>query len=291
MTVSMTPTANHFDDSIDGIRAKVADQFSRQVIEGAAHALHSKGNPLRLTFFSTAMRMLFEHLMDTLAPSDRVRDCVWFQAQTENGRPTRRQRIMYAIQGGLTDEFVKEELDVDPEPLRKALLAAIDALSKHIHGRETSIINERAEQDAFAEATLAEMEAFLDAMRACRDAVLSPISDELDDAAVDALLSETILAVDELASHYSVEEIYVDTITVDAIGPDRVTFRATGSIAVVLQWGSNSDLRRGDGAEMEESFPFWCDIVLPIESPWDLLNAETEYCIDTREWFGNRYDE
>ena len=92
--------------------------------------------------------------------------------KTEDGRPTRRQRITYAIQGGFTDAFVNDELKVDPEPLKKTLLAAIETLSKHIHGRETTIITEHDVQDRFAEATLDEMEAFLDTMHACREAVL-----------------------------------------------------------------------------------------------------------------------
>ena len=92
--------------------------------------------------------------------------------KTEDGRPTRRQRITYAIQGGFTDAFVNNELKVDPEPLKKTLLAAIETLSKHIHVRETTIITEHDVQDRFAEATLDEMEAFLDTMHACREAVL-----------------------------------------------------------------------------------------------------------------------
>ena len=286
----MTATSSSLDDRLKRLGTKAADPFSQQVIEGAGHALSCDGNPLRISFFATSMRILFEHLMDTLAPRCKVQRCAWFETETEDDRPTRRQRVTYAIQGGFTDAFVNDELKVDPEPLKKTLLAAIDALSKHIHGRETTIITEHDEQDRFAEATLDEMEAFLDAMHACREAVLLPVVEELDDAAVDTLLSETIQEVDRLASRYSLEEIYVDNVVVNDIDPHTVEFRATGSISVILQWGSNSDLRRGDGAELPESFSFWCNITLPIDNPWDLRYAETEYGVDNRDWYGERYD-
>ncbi|WP_342740023.1 hypothetical protein [Bradyrhizobium sp. B117] len=45
---------------------------------GAQHALADAANPLRLNFFSTAMRILFEHMMGTLAPVDQVVQTEWF---------------------------------------------------------------------------------------------------------------------------------------------------------------------------------------------------------------------
>ena len=53
------------------------------------------------------------------------------------------------------------------------------------------------------------------------------------------------MVVDELATHYSVDELYVDSVIVSAIGADKITYRVAGSVEVTLQWGSNSDLRRG----------------------------------------------
>jgi hypothetical protein len=56
-------------------------------------------------------------------------------------------------------------------------------------------------------------------------------------------------------------------------------------VYVTLQWRSNSDLRRGDGAELDESFPFYVDMEVPLDDPWDLTVAETTYGVDTREWY------
>lgn len=128
------------------------------------------------------------------------------------------------------------------------------------------------------------MEAFVDSLHACRNAVLAPIAEALDRAAVDALLSETLLAVDEIATHHSVDEIYVDEVTVAAIGVDTITYVVTGSVEVTLQWGSNSDLRRGDGAESGQSFPFECEFRLPLDDPWNLDSAELSYVVDTSKW-------
>lgn len=72
------------------------DQFAHCAIEGALHALSDRENPLRLNFFSTAMRILFEHMMDTSSPEDQVVKAPWFSAERDGGKPTRWQRVVFA---------------------------------------------------------------------------------------------------------------------------------------------------------------------------------------------------
>jgi Predicted pPIWI-associating nuclease len=272
-------------EAVAALKPKTVDQFSGRVIDGAERALADEGNPLRLNFFSTAMRILFEHMMDMLAPREDVIQCGWFKRKKgEEDKPRRSERILFAIRGGLSEEFVRQNLHIDASPLCKRLLTAIDELSKHIHGRENTVILDASEQDTVAAATVAAMGAFLDTMGECRAAVLEPIAQALDEAAVDALITETIGDIDELASHHSLEEVDVEDLTVERIGPATITYRAKGSVSVVLQWGSNSDVSRGDGIELPQTFPFYCDIEVPLEELWDLSFAEINYGVDTGDW-------
>ena len=80
------------------------------------------------------MRILFEHIMSTLAPVEQVVCSQWFVPEREGNAPARGQRIAFAIQGGLSDEFVKDTLQIDIAPIRKTLIRAVDNLSKHVHG-------------------------------------------------------------------------------------------------------------------------------------------------------------
>jgi hypothetical protein len=268
-------------------RELINDEFCRIAVDGAERGLIDAANPLRCNFFSTAMRMLFEHVMDSLAPAFEVERCSWFKPETQTGRPSRAQREMFAVQDGFPEQFVKRTLKVDVQPFRTRLLLAVDALSKHVHGRKATMLRDAAAQDKFVQATVAAMMEFLVAMRECREAILEPVEEALDDEAVNALVTETISDIDELATHHSVEDIEVEHVAVYKISHDTITYRANGSIYVTLQWGSNSDVRRGDGAELDESFPFHVDMVLPLDQPWDMSNAETNYGVDTREWYGD----
>jgi hypothetical protein len=66
------PNGSGLDGAIAALKPKVIDRFSRCTIEGAQHALADLQNPLRLNFFSTVMRILFEHILDALSPEDQV---------------------------------------------------------------------------------------------------------------------------------------------------------------------------------------------------------------------------
>src|SRR6266403_3352197 len=112
-------------EAVAALKPKAIDRFSSWVIDGAERALADEANPLRLNFFSAAMRILFEHMMDTLAPGDQVIQCQWFKREGESRKPKRTERIMFAIQGGLSEEFVRQELRLDTLPLRRRLLATI----------------------------------------------------------------------------------------------------------------------------------------------------------------------
>lgn len=272
------------NERVKALGLKLGDKFSAVAVDGALRALKDLDNPLRVNFFSTAMRILYEHTMDRLSPRDEVVKTSWFKPETEDGKPTRGQRIKFAIHGGLSEEFVKDELKVDPEPLRKRVVNSISHLSKHIHSREDTIILEPEAQAEFAVAAVSAMEDFLTTISECQEAVLRPVAEALDDAAVNTLLSETITEVVELAPHHSVDDLYIDEITVDKIGAELITYSVTGSLEVTLQWGSNADVRNDDGAEAEQSFPFHCKFHLPVDDPWDLRPAEPQYSVDTSSW-------
>ncbi|GEL42916.1 MULTISPECIES: pPIWI-associating nuclease domain-containing protein [Methylobacteriaceae] len=279
------------EEVLRGLKPLAPDEFSRQLLDSAASVIEDQGNFLRLNYFSVAVRVFFEHIMGTLSPDDQVSSCPWFQLEDGQDKPTRAQRIKYWLQGGLTDDYLVAELSLDPAPLRKRLMKAFSRLSKHVHVRENTVVYEPAIQATeIDQATLA-VEELLLAYRDCRNALLEPLAEALDEEAVDTLMSETIGDIDELATHHSLEEVYTaDTCVLD-IGPRFVRYQASGTVSVLLQYGSNSDVRRGDGAEMSTSFPFAVEFEVPLEEPRDLRNAHIVSGVDTASWFDVPDDE
>ncbi len=230
-------------------------------------------------------------MLHNLAPDDDVEQCSWFKPESVNGRPTRAQRQRFMIQGGLTDEYVVNELKLDVASLHKQLGRAVKTLNRATHIREGTIISDEAEVESLTNEIFAGFEALLDAVDHSRSQLMVAIDEAAVDEATDEVLSETIQTIDELATHHSIEEVYVDSVRTIRIDAHYVWYRATGTIAVKLQWGSNSDLRRGDGAVLPHSFPFECDIPASVKDPTTFETSMTELRVDDGGWRDSMYDE
>ncbi|WP_037084649.1 hypothetical protein [Neorhizobium vignae] len=267
------------------------DGFSKDALTAASMVLADGKNPLRLVFFSVSIRVLLEHIMGTLAPSDDVESCSWYRKEPERDGPVRAQRIQYWLQGGLTDEFLSTELGFDPRPIRSRVLRSFNRLSKHVHARQGTLISDLNLQDQEVAPVVDDLVDLYTAYFEYRSALIEPLVESLDEEAVDDLMSETIQSLDEIATHHGIEEIYTESTEVVEITSASVRYRASGSITVSLQWGSNSDVRRGDGAEMDKSFPFSCDFVVPTEDPRNLTLAEIVSGVDTDSWWSGWNDE
>jgi hypothetical protein len=146
-------------------------------------------------------------------------------------------------------------------------------------GRTQRRLGDTRAVETLGRASLGALAALVDAVEHCRFDMMAAITEAaVDEAATSEILRETIQTIDELASHHSIEEIYIDDIEAVKIDAHFVWHRATGPIGAELQWGSNSDLRRGDGATLNHSFPFICDIPASVN---DLKILETSI-IDLR---------
>lgn len=271
-----------------GIRARLDDDFCKQVLTGALKITTDQQNPIRINLFSAAMREIFSYVLHLRAPDEEVTACAWFTAKEGVKRPTRKQRAKYATQGGLSDEYVAE-LGIDVVEFHDQAISAIDELSKYTHVRPGTIVTGPAEIDAFVEGALWALNDLLLSFETCRRTVLNALSDTIDDEAVTALISETIQDVDEIATHHSVDEVIVEGTEVISITHDELCIRATGTLSVGLQWGSDSDVANDMGATLDESFPFVVTMRSSVEDTSTFYDIE--YSVDTSDWFGKDDDD
>ena len=90
--------------------------FQRSIFDAAVKSFNQTGNPLRLNNFATNLRELSRIMLADLAPDKNIKACGWFVQQYGNdGKPfiERAQRIKYAVQAGLPDDFVQDTLEID----------------------------------------------------------------------------------------------------------------------------------------------------------------------------------
>jgi Predicted pPIWI-associating nuclease len=230
------------------------------------------------------------HILKRLAPDADVVRCAWYTNQTDrNGGITRRQRAYYAVQGGLSDEFVKDFLELDTDAIHATLVKATDALNKFTHIEPETFQIPDAEVDWRVDQTLCALRKLLATISDCRQRIVERLEGEIDAAAAEQVLSDPLIGVDALASHFSVEEVSVSSVKVTGIDHERIHIEAHGSVDCILQFGSNSDLRRDEGAEIPQSFKFRSELFCPVDEPDELNVVEDSVGVDTTAWENARY--
>jgi len=119
----------------DQILPYLKTSFEKELFEAAWVNLNDSNNKLRLNNFAYAMRELTRHFLARLAPDGEVLKAPWFKA-TDPEHPnmvTREQRIRYAIQGYLTDEYREKTLQISLVEISRNLIKSIDGLNKYTH--------------------------------------------------------------------------------------------------------------------------------------------------------------
>lgn len=262
-------------------------QFELELYEAALTNLEHPGK-LRFNNFAYAMRELAGHTLVRLAPDSEVMQCVWWKKKPEGEvhQVTRIERAVYATQGGLSNFYVTKRLGLDFAQRHTELRDAIKRLSDYTHVTPEVMGMSDEEIDRLVFETTEAVAGLMVCIQECRSAVADKLGDAITDAAIEQVLGESLDAVDELASHYYLEDIDVASHEVTKITADAVHFEARGSIGVTLQWGSNSDVRNGDGLEMPDSFSFTCELTCatPNPEPETLELEENSLLVDTGDW-------
>ncbi|SET43153.1 hypothetical protein SAMN05216326_12640 [Nitrosomonas marina] len=272
------------------IEKALTEGFERDLFAVSQKNLSDKSNPLRLNNYSYAMRELTRHILHRLAPNASVLKCDWYKNETDKDNGiTRKQRAYYAVQGGLHDSYMQNTLGLEVEDIHKDLVKAINNLSKFTHIEPKVFGLPDVDVDALVNETTGAVSGFLATISDCRRLIIDSLWEQIDSAVIDETLRETILAIDELATHHFIDEVYTDKVEIYEINHEFIMFRVNGSVGCELQWGSNSDLRRGDGAVLPQSYPFTCELISPVHEPEAVESIEESLCVDTSSWTDVRY--
>lgn len=272
------------------IEKELCEGFERNLFRAAQSNLADQSNPLRLNNYSYAIRELTRHVLHRLAPDDYVISCPWYKNETDKEKGiTRKQRAYYAVQGGLENSYVENTLGLEVEDIHGRLVKAINNLSKLTHIEPNVFDLPESDIEALVNETTESVYGFLTTIRDCRKMIIDSLWEHIDSAVIDEALRETIIAIDELATHHFIDEVYTDKVEIYEINHESIKFRAYGTIGCELQWGSNSDLRRGDGAVLPQSFPFACELISPVGAPEEVETIEDSLGVDTSSWTDVRY--
>lgn len=273
-------------------RPRLANEFQRRLLDATMQSVQEASNPLRLNNFSASFRELFRHILVELAPDHEVKATSWFEPDEKNaGKVTRAQKINFVVHGGLDPAYVEDELGIDVTAECQALLKTIDQLNKFTHVNEGSFDSSPEDVERQAIAVCEALKSFLNCADESRKLLCYRVEERVHDDVVSEAIGDTIQSIDEIATHHSIENVNVHEIEVTSMDHAEIQFTAYGSVGVELQWGSNSDVRRGEGGVLRDSYPLTCKFISKVDSPEELEMVEDSLCVDTSSWWDGYYDE
>ncbi|MDL4584235.1 hypothetical protein QRZ28_20465 [Raoultella ornithinolytica] len=272
------------------IQGYLTEGFELELFYAAVYNLSDVNNALRFSNYAYAFRELFHHVLKRLAPDDSVEGCTWFAGRNEQNKVPRKDSYKYIIQGGLADEYVINELGVDNNEIFLGLRDAFTSLNRLTHISEAvfPVNSDRGlEIVTQVEGYIAGLFRHLDD---CHSRIIHLLSQKVGHATIESSVSDTIESIDLLSTHSSLDAVYIEHIKIIEINHAEIIFKASGSVDIGLQWGSNSDIRNDLGAVGEKSFPFSCEVRSPVDDPENTSCDEEAFIVDTRSWFEDYYE-
>lgn len=270
----------------DELLNRLQIDFHKDLLEAALMSLKEIHNPTRFNNFCSTFREVVRHVLHELAPISEIKKCQWYvpNEQSKDGL-TRADRINYIVHGGISPEYVLDVLGLNIAHERKVLLKIINDLSKYTHVNPSTFNLPQEHSERIANDACQALLKLLCLSDDARDALVIAIGEFVDDAVVSEVMQETVSAVDEIATHHSIEEVGVEGLEVISVNATEVVFIAHGYLEAGLQWGSNSDVRNGNGAVMSENFPLTLKLTAPVNDIQALEAVVDTLSVDTSSWY------
>lgn len=261
--------------------------FQKELLNACFDNLKDQNNRLRFNNFAYSIRELSRHFLNTLAPKEDVVLCSWFTDESGKGKITRGQKIKYAIAGGLSDNDIDDLIGLDIlDEAKKDVLDSIELLNKFTHINEDTYDISDSEIARNSTLVIKAFENFANRIIECRESVIEKLESQISQEVVEKAMWEISDEIDILATHHNIEEIIIDNYKVSCISSDKILIEVLGDLEVRLQWGSDGDLRRGDGHELYDNFPFNSTLSITIANGLEKAEFKVEeYKVDTDKWY------
>lgn len=262
-------------------------EFKRSVFDAALKSFEQSDNPLRVNNLATGLRELIRLVLRDLAPDAGIKGCSWYIPETDkhgNQVITRPQRIHYAVHAGLPIDFVQDTLHVDIKKTTKDFNTLNGRFSKFTHIEEATFGIEDSKAEQFAEEALEIFNSLYETIDDCRTSTYRAMEEYAKDAVEDELFSSVISELDQLATHYTVSQVNMEDLelTMDSA---KIRLDIAGTVDCDFQYGSSSDVERGDGAESSGAYPFTCKYEADITAPADLILVFDSLKIDNSSFY------
>ncbi|MDI6047011.1 hypothetical protein [Flavobacterium yafengii] len=281
-------------DNFDKIKKILISPFEIDLFDASLASLNDKTNKLRYNNFAYSIRELSRHFLYSLSPELSIKKCRWYKTETTDDKPTRGQRVKYAIQGGITDEILKKwGFDIDElKETIKIVIETINSLSKYTHINPDVFYLKDVDIEKNSKQVLETFEKLVETIDEYREKLKCFLDGHIEEHMISSVVTTFFENIDSLAPHHSLNDSEVSDYHISEITDEEIIVNVSGFLHVTLEYGSRQERREGDGLDLEESFPFETKIKYEISEDFPSDKHEIDdYDVDTSEWYGDDDDE
>ncbi len=267
-------------DFMKDLESLLETDFEKQLYIASLRNYASHGNPLRFHNFAFSMRELVLHVIKRKAPPKLVKKTTWYEVESTVHPVTRRQQLKYCAQRNISDEYLKDDLEVLNESIEE-FLSEFRFFNKytHISERYFTACPKKFFQDAKYVVGVAVSS--LNQLEDIERTVINSVENKVHDAVISTAVSAIPDSLSILANHVYVEYTEVEEIECLGIDDRYIRMRAKGNVYVTQEYGPKNDI-----CTIEESYPFTLDMRSHVENPEDFTVEAEELSVDTSEWYG-----
>lgn len=266
------------------------NQFAKDLLTATMLQIEYSDNPIRYNSFAFSFRELSRHIFHDLAPDEEVINCDWYN-ENEPNKITRAQRIEYAVRGGLSNVFLQNVLKINLQDLKRQIINAINTLNKYTHIEEEAFFVSESLGNSIVIESLKALSDFFIAIEYLRNALIDKLEKTIFNTVEDNFNNELFDEIDILSTHSRIEEVNLDEIKIVEIDSNEITFDIQGTISVELQYGSDRDLKRDNGAVFSDSYPFSILKKVNVRAPVEILIEKNEIRVDTSSFYDDGADD
>jgi hypothetical protein len=206
--------------------------------------------------------------------------------QTKLGsRSLHAQRLKYAIQAGLSDDFVSSTLGIEVDEEVDDFREMFDDLNRYTHFTEKHFDVEGKHAYDFALKALKTLNRLFEVIEERSTSLLRNAERHAHEVLQDVLMNKIIQELSDLATHYSVDEVYMPDLEITEWDARTVKYKGFGTVGCQFQYGPDLDVRRGDGILTDDSYPVTCDFEAAASAPLKLRIISGTLYVDNSSFY------
>jgi hypothetical protein len=264
------------------IESYLTTVFEKKFFSASVAYLENKNDPLRINSFAYSLRELIRNIFERRAPEYNIKSCSWFKVETNNGKPSRKQRYIYCVQGGLDHTFVKEKLRIDVLGPWKEIKETIDSLSKFTHVNDSTFDITDAECENLSKEAFSILLSIFIMVEDTRSELHHELSSHIDSELMSTFVSNSMPDIDILSHSSYIEHSEVTDYKLVDIDNRELIFKGKGNVYVSQNYGEGED-----ACEINEEYPFEFTGSSNVTNPYNLSIPPECISIDVSSWFGD----